>query len=104
LHLDGGQARTREERVDLPQSPMSALTTADQALFAALKARRLELARSEKQPAYVIFPDRTLTEMASRHPRTIEDMAAIHGVGEAKLARYGRIFLDVIDRHAAGSR
>jgi ATP-dependent DNA helicase RecQ len=42
--------------------------------------------------------------MASRRPRTIEDMAAIHGVGEAKLVRYGRIFLDVIHRHAAGSR
>ncbi|MBI5506285.1 MAG: DNA helicase RecQ [Deltaproteobacteria bacterium] len=68
----------------------------DRDLFAALKARRLELARARGVPPYVIFHDRTLVEMAAVKPATLGLMACIGGVGEKKLEAYGEIFLGVI--------
>ena len=47
-------------------------------------------------PAYVIFPDRTLIEMAEKRPRTLDQMAQVGGVGAKKLESYGRDFLAVI--------
>jgi ATP-dependent DNA helicase RecQ len=70
------------------------------AVLDALKALRTDLAHKQNQPAYVIFPDRTLSEMAARRPRTLEELAAIHGVGLAKLQKYGPAFLAVIQGHA----
>ena len=69
---------------------------ADSPLFDALRARRLELARAQGVPPYVIFHDKTLHDMAAVKPATMEQMAGISGVGDAKLARYGQDFLDVI--------
>jgi len=68
----------------------------DPALLAALKALRLKLARERQVPAYVIFSDRTLIDMAERHPRDIGDFAQVHGVGAAKLKEFGKIFLGVL--------
>ncbi|MFX9740576.1 HRDC domain-containing protein, partial [Acinetobacter baumannii] len=68
----------------------------DSALLARLKALRTELARSHGVPAYVIFPDRSLIDMAARQPRTLDEMALVHGVGQAKLDRYGDVFLAAI--------
>jgi ATP-dependent DNA helicase RecQ len=90
----------REERIAAPKTALGeGLSVADQSLLAALKAKRLELARSERKPAYVIFPDRTLLEMASRRPSSLSEMTALHGVGEAKLARYGAAFLEILNAH-----
>ncbi|NNE82064.1 MAG: DNA helicase RecQ [Silicimonas sp.] len=68
----------------------------DAPLLSALKAKRRELAEAARAPAYVIFPDRTLIEMAETRPKTLDDIAGVSGVGAKKLDRYGRIFLDVI--------
>jgi len=68
----------------------------DAPLMAALKARRRALAEAARVPAYVIFTDRTLIEMAERRPGTLDDMARITGVGAAKLERYGALFLETI--------
>ena len=68
----------------------------DEGLLAALKARRRALADAAGVPAYVIFPDRTLIEMASRRPATLDDLAGITGVGAVKLERFGAAFLAVI--------
>jgi ATP-dependent DNA helicase RecQ len=68
-------------------------------LLDALKALRGAMARAQNQPAYVIFPDRSLIEMAKEKPRSLEDLAAIHGVGAAKLQKYGAAFLAVIRDH-----
>ncbi|MFY9209821.1 MAG: DNA helicase RecQ [Aestuariivita sp.] len=68
----------------------------DAPLLSALKAKRRALAEAAKVPAYVIFPDRTLIEMAETRPQSIDDMARIGGVGAKKLDRYGRTFLEVI--------
>ena len=65
-------------------------------LLSALKARRLELAQAQKVPAYVVFPDKTLIEMAERRPRTLDQMMGISGVGSKKLQSYGAAFLAVI--------
>ncbi|MGE0723039.1 MAG: DNA helicase RecQ [Alphaproteobacteria bacterium] len=73
---------------------------ADAGLLQALKDLRRDLARDMGVPAYVVFPDRTLIDMAARRPRTLEAMRAVHGVGEAKLARYGAAFLEVVVRAA----
>ncbi len=76
--------------------PKALVDDADEGLLSALKARRRALAEAARVPAYVIFPDRTLIEMAQRRPRTLDEMAGITGVGAAKLERYGGTFLAVI--------
>ena len=70
--------------------------TWDEALWQALRARRTELARDQKVPAYVIFPDATLREMVAHKPRSLHDLGALSGVGEKRLERYGDLFLEVI--------
>ena len=68
----------------------------DAPLLSALKAKRRALAEAARVPAYVIFPDRTLVEMAEKRPATLDAMAGIGGVGAKKLERYGAMFLEVI--------
>ncbi|MEN9709283.1 MAG: helicase RecQ [Pseudomonadota bacterium] len=68
----------------------------DAAMFAALRAARLAIAREEGVAAYVVFADRTLLELARQRPMTLREMAAIHGIGAAKLERYGEAFLEVL--------
>jgi ATP-dependent DNA helicase RecQ len=80
----------------------AAAAAADPALLEALKRRRLELARERGVPAYLVFADKSLIDMARRKPRTPADMAHVHGMGEVKLAQYGHVFLDVIRRHLEG--
>ena len=72
---------------------------AAEALFQALRARRLALARDQGVPPYVIFHDSTLAEMAHTRPRELGQMAGITGIGAAKLERYGIDFLEVIAEH-----
>jgi ATP-dependent DNA helicase RecQ len=76
-----------------------ATAPADAGLLADLKALRTRIAKDIRQPAYVVFADRTLIEMAAIGPRTLDDMRLVHGVGAAKLERYGKPFLDVVCAH-----
>ena len=69
----------------------------DAPLLSALKAKRRALAEAARVPAYVIFPDRTLAEMAERRPASLDAMAQISGVGAKKLDSYGGAFLAVIN-------
>ncbi len=68
----------------------------DASLLSALKAKRRALAEAAGVPAYVIFPDRTLIEMAEKRPQTLDQMMGITGVGAKKLESYGAVFLSVI--------
>jgi superfamily II DNA helicase RecQ len=61
-----------------------------------LKALRSSIAREEKVPSYVVFTDRTLAELAARKPRNSAALLEVHGVGQAKLDRYGERFLAAI--------
>jgi ATP-dependent DNA helicase RecQ len=74
-------------------APLDAAATAR---FAALKAWRTEVARAHNVPAYVVFHDATLGEMARQRPRTIEVLGGIGGVGAKKLERYGEEILRLL--------
>ncbi|WP_074221630.1 DNA helicase RecQ [Rhodovulum sp. ES.010] len=68
----------------------------DAPLLSALKAKRRALAEAAGVPAYIIFTDRTLIEMAETRPQSLDEMARIGGVGATKLDRYGAAFLEVV--------
>ncbi|MBW7836962.1 MAG: DNA helicase RecQ [Sphingomonadales bacterium] len=87
--VNPARAKARAEKPD-------ALPASDRALFEKLRVKRLELAKAQNVPPYVIFHDKTLSEMASRKPLTRTELADIPGIGEAKMARYGDAFLKVI--------
>ncbi len=72
------------------------LSGADEALLARLRDLRRTISRDEQVPAYVVFPDRTLAEMAVRRPRNVSALGEIRGVGPVKLDKYGERFLDVL--------
>ena len=97
--LHGEAARRPRERRRAAERPPG---DTDPALFARLKQLRLEIAKSEGVPAFVVFHDRSLQDMAARKPQSLEQLALCHGVGAAKLARYGERFLDEI-RAAPGA-
>ncbi len=69
----------------------------DDPLWQALKAKRLELAREQGVPPYVIFHDSTLLEIHNRKPQTLDTMGQISGIGQAKLLKYGDAFLQVLE-------
>ncbi len=97
-----GKATARARR-----AASAELSGAAAILLKALKDLRLTLARERGVPAYVIFPDRALEDMAQRQPRTKDEMADVHGVGAAKLRDFATPFLAVIaqnteDAHASG--
>ena len=74
------------------------LSAQDELLFEALRALRSRLAKEQNVPPYVIFPDKTLSEMAISKPATQAQFLNISGVGQAKLSRYGESFLGEIIR------
>jgi len=78
--------------------PAAAATLDDSAQrrFAALKAWRAEVAREHNLPAYVVFHDATLAQMAQDAPATLDALAQISGVGAKKLEAYGREILRVL--------
>jgi len=82
----------RREAVDPYQRP-------DAALFDALRAARKRLADDLSVPAFVIFPDTALRDMALRRPRTEAEFLEVKGVGEAKCERFAKPFLEVIRLH-----
>lgn len=65
-------------------------------LFAQLRAKRLEIAKEQKVPPYVVFHDKTLVEMVKTRPQTLEGLGKLSGVGEAKMKKYGEIFLELV--------
>jgi ATP-dependent DNA helicase RecQ len=68
----------------------------DEGVFEALRELRRTLAAEQQVPAYVVFGDRSLADMAARRPTTREEFLDCHGVGAAKLQRYGDVFLEAI--------
>ncbi|MHA8050631.1 RecQ family ATP-dependent DNA helicase [Aquirufa sp. ROCK-SH2] len=71
----------------------------DDALFELLKNLRKKIAKEKNLPPYVIFQDPSLEEMATTYPSTQEEMAQINGVGMGKVVKFGKPFLDVINRY-----
>lgn len=77
----------------------TSVTSADSALWEALRRRRLELAQEQGVPPYTIFHDATLMELMAQRPRTLAQMAGISGIGQHKLAAYGETFLAVLEQY-----
>ncbi len=105
LLLDGGgvfhfrRDITRSARPASRAAPAPAvadISEADETLFAALKELRLDFARERGVPAYVIFGDRSLADMARKKPASEVEFAQVFGVGEAKLRDFAQPFLAVI--------
>jgi ATP-dependent DNA helicase RecQ len=90
----------RAARAAVRAAPAAQVAAEDEGLYSALKARRRALAEEQGVPAYVIFADRTLIEMATARPRTLDEMRGITGVGDVKLARFGPKFLEVLTGEA----
>ena len=74
----------------------SELRSMDEELFEALRECRADLATEQGVPAFVIFADTSLVEMAKKRPQTEDTFRYISGVGDTKLQRYGKAFMDVI--------
>jgi ATP-dependent DNA helicase RecQ len=68
----------------------------DRGLFDALSAHRAVVARQRSLPAYVVAPNRTLTEIALLRPRCLDDLTLVHGMGPARLSAYGEGLLAVV--------
>ena len=98
LRGEAGITLRRDTIRQAASAPVVRALVSDEAatLLSALKAKRRALAEAQRVPAYVIFPDRTLIEMAERRPQTLDQMARISGVGARKLESYGQTFLQVI--------
>ncbi|KPF57941.1 DNA helicase RecQ [Rhizobium sp. AAP116] len=88
----GQSSRTAQAKAGLDQ--------ADQELFEALRAKRMELAKEQGVPPYVIFPDTTLVALATERPMDEDEMLSISGIGQSKLERYGDAFLEVITAYS----
>jgi ATP-dependent DNA helicase RecQ len=74
----------------------------DEELYEALRRLRKRLADEQGVPAYVVFSDAALAEMAARRPATYSELLEVNGVGKAKLERYGDVFLEVIAERSSG--
>lgn len=81
-----------------------ALASLDEPLLERLREQRTALARAESVPAYIVFPDRTLLDLASRRPVDQASLLQVHGVGPAKAEKYGEIFLDLIRDYVEASQ
>ena len=79
LGVEAAAARPRKQRAEEPSDPT----------YQALKRWRLQRARTDEIPAYVVFHNSTLAEIAERRPQTIAELGSVAGVGPAKLERYG---------------
>ena len=95
------RARFREDvsarrQAKVKRSETYAPSPEEQPMWDALRECRSRLARDAGVPAYVIFHDTTLREMVRLHPKSLEELAAVHGVGQKKLDSYGDSFLAVL--------
>ena len=87
------RARRRRPRARAERAPRNESPAAE-----SLRRWRLERARADEVPPYVIFPDRTIDELLARRPANVAELAAIHGLGPARLSRFGDELIGVLAR------
>jgi DNA helicase-2/ATP-dependent DNA helicase PcrA len=98
--LRGGSRQSAAPSAKRDGPPVQELDPAGTELFERLRAMRRELAKGK--PAYTVFDDKTLRAIAAAAPTTLRDLAAIRGVGPAKLDLYGGAVLAIVEDAAAG--
>jgi len=84
-----------------PKQAEQNLSETELELLARLKEVRSSLAQKQNVPAFMIFHDKTLRDMARKRPQNLSDMAEVHGIGKAKLQRFGSTFLQVLEAREA---
>ncbi|WP_369161886.1 DNA helicase RecQ [Candidatus Thiodiazotropha sp. LNASS1] len=98
------KARKMGAKQQRKQPRIAEISDSNQAIWQALRNLRLELAQTQGVPAYVIFHDATLIEMAVKRPRDKQQLALISGVGDHKLERYGDAFLSLLNSNLEGAQ
>jgi len=96
---DEDKMTKRNEKPKKNKKGIDSLTSAGFKLFDKLKELRLEIARAEKIPPYIVFNDKTLIDMCAKMPATKSDMLNVSGVGENKYGKYGERFIAVIKEY-----
>lgn len=96
---DEDKMAKRKEKPKKNKKGMDSLMSAGFKLFDKLKELRLEIARAEKIPPYIVFNDKTLIDMCAKMPTTKSDMLNVSGVGENKYGKYGERFIAVIKEY-----
>lgn len=99
--VDKRPVRERSRKSTVPAVELASLDAGASDLLSRLKELRYRLASERGVPAYVIFHDRTLVDMAAKAPGSADELAEVHGVGAAKLESFGQMFLDEINPHDA---
>ena len=94
---DEDKLPAKQEKAKKKSKGTESLTSAGYRLFDKLRALRLEIARKENMPPYIVFNDKTLIDMAVRVPSSKQEMLAVSGVGEHKYMKYGERFLAEIE-------
>ncbi len=100
LNLREMSKEVTEKKSRTRTAPATLKSDADQELFDSLKTARAALAKKANVPAYVIFHDKTLVEIAKNKPQNLDEMLEVSGIGQAKLEKYGAAFLSVIHDYA----
>ncbi len=83
------------KKIKKTSGAVAELTEADEIVFEQLRTLRLKIAKEEKVPPYIVFSDKTLLHMAIMKPKTKEEMLSVSGVGEFKVEKYGKSFLEI---------
>ena len=96
---DEDKITKRKEKTKSNKKGIDSLTSKGFKLFDKLKELRLEIARAEKIPPYIVFNDKTLIDMCAKMPTTKSDMLNVSGVGENKYGKYGERFIAVIKEY-----
>ena len=84
-----------KNKIDLNQ-----IADKDELLYESLRIFRLELAKKLRLPAYVVFPDKSLIQMAKYKPSNLDELEQIYGVGKAKLKKFGKQFIEIIEKNS----
>jgi ATP-dependent DNA helicase RecQ len=99
LRVDRSAKRSRSRSRSRLKKELPPIELEDEPLWEALRALRLDLAKEQDVPPYVIFHDATLREMLARRPTEVRELANVPGIGEKKRDAYGRAFVDLIAEH-----
>ena len=91
------ETKKKDKRSRLPKSAVGELSEEDEPLFQKLRTLRLEIAREEKIPPYMVFSDKALRGLCRLRPQTREELIQVNGIGEKKADAFGEQFMAAIE-------
>ena len=97
----GEGGRERRRRRVAPQVPSEPLTEKQKSIVAHLRRWRMRYSNLQRVPAYMVCPDKTLEHLARTQPVRLEELSAIYGLGESKIARFGEELLEALQEALA---